>query len=132
MTDGYEDDDGEAGTDEDVGGTEVFTRDINLTADLIACIDFRVTPSDSTDDLELNLYNSISGGWTGLERKWKPTLTVENDDNEFIYHYNIVEAYGPGHYRWGLVRSGSTTTFEVKVVHATARDWTVRRPNQNE
>lgn len=132
MTNGYTDG-GVAGIDTDVGGTEVFTNDIDLTKDLGASFDFDFTPSDDVDDVILTLYARNDDQWTGFELDWKNApITVSNPGTRFIYHYRLTKEQGAGHVRWGMKRSGSSTTFDVKVSHVQTRTWDVRRPDQTE
>lgn len=103
------------GADADIDGTEKYTADIDLSVWSGASIDFKFTGSDSTDNLLLNIYNSRDGSWAGTEIVWKSQLTVENSGLQSKYHYTIPEAYQPGYYRFGMMRSGSTTTFDIEV-----------------
>lgn len=104
-----------SGTDADLDGTERFTEDIDLSVWSGASIDFKFTASDSTDNLLLNIYNTRDGNWEDFELAWKSQLTVENSGAQSKYHYTIPETYQPGHFRFGMVRSGSTTTFDIEV-----------------
>lgn len=106
-----------SGTDADLDGTEKYTDSIDLSVWSGASIDFKFTGTDSTDNLLLNIYNSRSGSWEGSEIIWKSQLTVENNGSESIYHYTIPETYQPGFFRFGMLRSGSTTTFDITVNH---------------
>jgi hypothetical protein len=114
-----------SGTDADVDGTERFagdtTTDIDLTLHTYAVVDIKFTGSDATDDLYLNWYKRRDISWTGNELRWKSQLTIANDGTETEYHYTITPAFGPGHFRLGMVRSGSTTTFDIIVVVRTGR-----------
>lgn len=123
TTDGYTDQDGVAGTDADVAGTEVFSGDIDLTVQQGAEIHFMFDADGSTDDLRLALYKRNDATWTGNEIAWKPAasyITVANDGTETEYHFTIPPEYGSGHYRWGMVRSGTTNSFDI---HVTMRQW---------
>lgn len=120
VTDGYTDSEGNAGTDTDVAGTELFTSDIELTVQQGAEVHFKFDADGSTDDLLLTLYKRNDVTWTGNEAAWRPVLTAANDGTETEYHYTISPDAGAGHYRWGMVRSGSTNTFDI---HVTLRKW---------
>lgn len=111
------------GTGLDVAGTEYFSDDIDLTDKTFAVCDFKFLGTDSTDDLKLRLYKRGDSTWTGNEIRWKTELTVENPGTEQEYHYTIPKEYGPGHYRWGMIRSGSTTSFDIKVTCHRAYLW---------
>lgn len=104
-----------SGPDPDLDGTEKYTADIDLSVWSGASIDFLFTASDSTDVLLLNIYNCRDGSWSGEEIVWKSQLIVENSGSQSKYHYTIPETYQPGHYRFGMLRSGSTTTFDIQV-----------------
>ena len=114
-----------SGTDDDIAGTEKFTGDIDMTEYTNVEIDFRFDANNSTDDLYLKLYKRNDDVWTGYELQWKSTLTVENSGTETIYHYTIPLEYGAGYYRFGMVRSGSTTTFDMDVRYTKQRTWNV-------
>lgn len=109
QTDGY------SGSDADIDSTERYTSDIDLTVETGSSIDFKFDGTDATDDWYLQIYNRRNNAWEAIEEGWKSLLTVSNDGTETIYHYTIPETYQPGHYRFGMVRTGSTTTFEMLV-----------------
>ena len=108
------------GTDPDIDGTERFTDDIDLTVQLGAIIDFLFDGSDALNDLVINLYKRRDNSWSGDEIA-VTSITVENDGNEHLYHFTIEESYGAGHYRFGMVRSGGATTFDIDVEMRTYR-----------
>jgi len=106
LTDGY------SGSDADLDGTERFTSDIDLTRETGAAVDFKFDASGATDDLVISLYQTIQSSWDGDEIAiW--TGTVDSDGTEDIYTFSILPSYGAGHYRFGMVRSGTTDTFEM-------------------
>lgn len=109
ATDGY------GGTDSDLDDTERYTSDIDLSLFTGAELDFTFDGIDTTDDLYLYLYKRRDSSWSGNELAWKTRLTASNDGTESEYHYSIPSEYGVGHYRFGMVSSGSTTTFEISV-----------------
>jgi hypothetical protein len=119
VTDGY------SGSDADVAGTEVFTDDIDLTVRQGAEVHFKFDGDNATDDLLLTVYKRNDATWTGNEAAWKAAKTVDNDGTETEYHFSIPAQFTAGHYRFGMVRSGSTTTFDI---HVTMRRW---RPTQS-
>lgn len=119
--------DGEGGEDPDIDGTEKFTENIDLTRFTSGDLDFHFTGSDGTDDLVFNLYQRNDSGWEDIELTWKAQFTITNPGTKKIFHYTIPRIYGPGHYRFGLLRSGSTTTFDLKVTLRTSRLWNVVR-----
>ena len=114
QTDGY------GGTHNDVDNTERFTDDIDLTIRKGVSVDFKFDGSNATDDLNIKLYKRRDSTWEGTESAWKSTLVISNSGSETIYHYTIPRAYEPGHYRFGLVSEGATTTFEIEV---SLREW---------
>ena len=122
QTNGY------TGTDADIAGTELFTDDIDLTEYTNAEIDFKFDANDATDDLYLHIYKRGDITWTGTELRWKSRLVVENSGAETIYHYTIPIDYGSGHYRFGMVRSGATTTFDIEVKVWLSRTRKLMRP----
>lgn len=119
KTDGY------GGTDTDVT-TIQYTDNIDLTLALGANIDFKFDASGATDDLVLTLYkrrqSETDEAWGAIEEeKW--STTISSSGAEAIYNFTLGETYGPGHYRFGMARSGSTDTFEVD---ANLRYWKQR------
>ena len=114
------------GSDDDVADTMKYTDDIDLTEKKMVKLSFRIKPTCATDDLILSLFTRHNENWTGFETRWKTALTVENAGDEQIYSYIIPEAYGPGHYRWGM-QSGATTIFDIELRGTKGRTWTVRR-----
>ena len=116
-----------SGTDIDVAGTEKFSLDIDLTEYTFAIVDVKFLGTDATDDLKLRLYKRGDSSWTGNEIMWKSELIVENPGTEKEYQYTIPREYGPGHYRFGMIRSGSTTSFDVKITSRKARIWVLKR-----
>jgi len=115
-----------SGADADIS-TEKFTDDIDLTEYPNVDIHFKFLGNNATDDLYLKLYKRNDSVWTGNELQWKSTLTIENDGTETEYHYTIPMNYGAGHYRFGMVRSGSTTTFDIQVDYRISRSWNLMR-----
>ena len=115
----YEDSDSElyktnlySGGDADIAGTEVFTSDIDLTTYMGATVDFQFDASGNTDDLILKLYRRRDSSWDDDEIA-QHQVTVSSDGSEDIYTYTIDQ--GAGHFRFGMVRSGSTDTFDIDV-----------------
>ncbi len=102
------------GSDADIAGTELFTSNIDLTKETGAAIDFAFDASGATDDLVLALYKRRLSTWVGTEiAVW--SATVDSDGTADIYHFDIDESYGAGYFRWGMVRSGVTDTFDINV-----------------
>jgi len=112
-----------SGVDDDAAGIEVFTDDVDLTEYTNAEVDVKFAGSNATDDLYLSIYKRNDSNWSGNEQRWKSRITIENDGTETEYHYTIPMVYGSGHYRFGFVRSGSTTTFELLVSVIKSRTW---------
>lgn len=102
------------GSDSDIAGTELFTSNIDLTQETGAAIDFAFDASGATDDLVLALYKRRLSTWTGTEiAVW--SATVDSDGTADIYTFDIDATYGAGYFRFGMVRSGSSDTFDIDV-----------------
>jgi hypothetical protein len=103
------------GSDSDVAGTELFTSAIDLSANKAVVIDIKHDSSGTTDDLTVNIYRSLDTTWDGDETAIN-SVAVPSDGSEDIYSlgFGRHNGYGPGIYRLGLVRSGSTDTFDVE------------------
>ena len=101
------------GSDDDVT-TEKYTKTIDLAFNRAACIDIKHDSDGTTDDLVVNIYRSTDNVWDGDEQAIN-SVTIPSDGSEDIYSLNIsyYAGYGPGYYRLGLIRSGSTDTFAV-------------------
>jgi len=110
-----------SGVHTDIDDTERYTDDIDLSVYSGAQVDFKFTPADATDDLVFTLYKRRNSSWSGNEIGWKGAVTVENAGSEAEFHYTIPENYQPGHYRFGLKSSSSTTTFDIEVKMRTWR-----------
>ena len=119
STDGY------SGSDADIDGTERFTSDIDLTRETGAAVDFTFDASGATDDLVISLYKTVQSSWDGDEIAIYST-TVDSDNSEDIFHFDITKSYGAGHYRFGMVRSGTTDTFDINVEMRRYHDSTFR------
>ena len=105
---------GYGGSDADVDDAERYTKDIDLTVNTGAAVDFKFDGSGGTDDLILSLYKRRNADWDGDEiAVW--SITIASDGSEDIYHFTIDECYGAGHYRFGMKSSGSTDTFEIDI-----------------
>ncbi len=104
--------DGNGGTNPDVDDTERYTNDIDLTEERGATITIKFDGSDATDDLIISLYARQDDAWEDVEIALS-SVTVASDGSEDIYTITITPAYGAGHYRIGMVRSGASTTFEI-------------------
>lgn len=113
KTDGY------SGSDADIDNTEKFTSDIDLTIQLGAVIDFKFDGTNGTDNITFNLYKRRDSSWDGDEIALS-TASDTNDGSEDIYTKTITESLGAGHYRFGMVSAGASTTFEMD---AEMRTW---------
>lgn len=112
------------GADADIAGTQLYTDNIDMSMVTDALVDFLFDASDATDDLLLYIYKRGDSTWVGTEIAWKSVLTVDNDGTSHTYHYTIPKDYRGGHYRFGMVRSGVTTTFDIQVTVHTFRETT--------
>jgi len=107
------------GSDTALDNTGSFTADIDLTVNIGAAIDFNFDGSGSTDDLILSLYKRRDENWNDGEiALWG--ITITSDGSEDVYHFTIDNSYGAGHFRFGMMSSGSTDTFEIDVE---MREW---------
>jgi hypothetical protein len=102
-----------------VAGTEIFSDVKNLkTAGWTGfSVDITFDGDNATDDLDLKLYKRITDStFVGTEIA-KATITITSDGSVDIYNFEFMPRdSGPGYYRYGLVRSGSSTTFTVTAV----------------
>jgi hypothetical protein len=106
------------GTKDDVDGTEQYSADIDLTQRPgITCkVTFAEIGADSNDNLLIKLYYNTDSTWDGDEIVEK-TVVCTNDGSEDIKNIRInARASGYGHCRFGVVRDGSTDTFDVEIV----------------
>lgn len=102
-----------SGSDSDIGGTQLYTSDIYLSDEDGANVDFKFDCSGTTDNLKLYLYRRRDASWDGDEKAiWSTTVT--SDGSEDIYTFSL-SGYGRAHYRFGMVRTGSTDTFDIDV-----------------
>lgn len=108
------------GSDPDVGTTERFTADIDLTQKLFAVCHLTFDASGATDDLKLRLFRSLDGSWDGDELEILST-TIDSDGSEDLWSFTIGPDFGPGHYHLGLKSSGSTDTFDIDLAVRFAR-----------
>ena len=99
-----------------------FTPDIDLTVSLEAVVDFKVTPSGSTDGLIIALYKRRDENWDDAEQAiWSTVIAASA--SEWIYHFTILESYGAGHYRFLVDSEGGTNTFDVDIAYHASRIW---------
>ena len=103
------------GTHDDIDNAgDNFTPDIDLTVDLEAAVDFKVTPSGSTDGFIIKLYKRRDADWDDTEQEiWSTTLAASA--SEYTYHYTILRRYGAGHYRFLVDSAGGTNTFDADI-----------------
>ena len=112
------------GIDDDINDIEKYTSTIDMHVVTDALIDFTFTPTNATNDIYIRLYKRGDDNWTGKEIQWKSVILVENIGPEQTYHYTIPIAYRGGHYRFGIVSTGATTTFDILVTVTTFRETT--------
>jgi hypothetical protein len=101
-----------SGTDPDVGSTQQFTADIDLTQKVFAVCELKFDASGATDDLKVSLYRRLDSSWDGDELEILAT-TIDSDGSEDLWSFTIGPDFGPGHYRFGLRSSGSTDSFDI-------------------
>jgi hypothetical protein len=101
-----------SGTDPDVGGTQQFCADLDLTQKLFAVCELKFDASGSTDDLRVSLYRRLDSSWDGDELEIL-AATIDSDGSEDLWSFTIGPDFGPGHYRLGLKSTGATDTFDV-------------------
>jgi hypothetical protein len=109
-----------SGTDPDVGTTQQFTADIDLTQRVFAVCEITFLASGATDDLKVSLYRSLDNVWDGDELEILST-TIDSDGTEDLWSTTIGPDFGPGHYRFGLKASGVTNTFDINFETRLAR-----------
>jgi hypothetical protein len=99
TTDGY------GGSDSDLDGTERFSDTVNLQASGHegAQLHLSYDASGTTDDLEVYIYASLDG------------LSLDNNAGAESEWDFFVEKYA--FFQVGMVRSGSTDTFEAKLTY---------------
>jgi len=101
-----------SGADPDVGSTQQFSADIDLTQKLFAVCELKFDASGTTDDLRVSLYRSLDNSWDGDELEVFAT-TVDSDGSEDLWSFTLGPDFGPGHYRFGLKSTGATDSFDV-------------------
>ncbi len=101
-----------SGADPDVGSTQQFCADIDLTRLLFAVCELKFDASGATDDLKVSLYRRIDDSWDGDELEIFAT-TLDSDGSEDLWSFVLGPDFGPGHYRFGLKSTGATDTFDV-------------------
>lgn len=110
------------GNDDIDNGGDNFTDNIDLTVDLEANVDFKITPSGSTDGLIIKLYKRRDETWDGAEQElWSTTLAASA--SEYIYNYTITRAHGAGHFRFLVDSAGATDTFDADIAMHKSRNW---------
>lgn len=101
-----------SGTDPDVGATQQFSADIDLTQKLFAVCELKFDATGATDDLRVSLYRRLDSSWDGDELELFAT-TIDSDGSEDLWSFTLGPDFGPGHYRFGLKSSGSIDTFDI-------------------
>lgn len=110
ATDGY------SGSDTDVT-TEQYTAAIDLTEKTGVSFDVTFDGDNSTDDLIISIYKRITNSTFDNDEIARAAITVSSDGSEDIFSFELLaEDMGPGYYRLGLKRSGSSTTFDVQII----------------
>ena len=105
---------GYGGSDHEINDLIRHTLDIDLTSKLGAAVDFKFNATGGTDQLVVSLFKRRDTKWSGTEIAiWSGN--VANDGSEDVYHFTIDEAYGAGHFRFGLNSAGATDTFQIDV-----------------
>ena len=106
---------GYSGSDTDVAGTQLYTDAIDLTQSLGASFDITFDGDNATDDLLFRVYKRIADSTFESTEIAFWSTTIDSDGTEDIYVFDIPESWGPGYYRFGMIRSGSATTFDVEI-----------------
>ncbi len=101
-----------SGVNPDVGSTQQFSADIDLTQRLFAVCELKFDAGGVTDDLRVSLYRCLDGSWDGDELELFAT-TIDSDGSEDLWSFTLGPDFGPGHYRFGLRSTGSTDTFDI-------------------
>jgi len=101
-----------SGANPDVGSTQQFSADIDLTQKLFAACELKFDASGATDDLRVSLYRRLDSVWDGDELELFAT-TIDSDGSEDLWSFTLGPDLGPGHYRFGLKSSGSTDSFDI-------------------
>jgi hypothetical protein len=107
------------GTDtNDVTDTEQYSINIDLNGKGGIKLQTRfveISGTSETDSLLIRVYNALDNSWEDIE------VDVKEHDcgtaaSEIIKTINIdTEVYGPGHCRLGVLASGGTNPFDVKI-----------------
>ena len=104
------------GTDADIGSSEVFTNDVDLETNgyqgaiLLIKGTFVASP---TDDLEIKVYGSLDGDYSGNENPVLAYTLEKVDGGENVMQ--TVPIFTVPHFRIGLKSSGTTDTIDAKV-----------------
>jgi hypothetical protein len=109
-----------SGSDPDVGSTPCFSATLDLTQKLFAVCELKFDASGATDDLKVSLYRSLDGAWDGDELPLL-SLVIDSDGSEDLWSMTIGPDFGPGCYRFALVSTGATDTFDVDLAARYAR-----------
>ena len=104
------------GTDADIGSSEAFTNNVDLETNgyqgaiLVVKGTFVASP---TDDLEIRVYGSLDGNYSGNENPVLAYTLEKVDGGENVMQ--TVPIFTVPHFRIGLKSSGTTDTIDAKV-----------------
>ena len=104
------------GSDADIGSSEVFTGDVDLETNGYqgALLEVKGTfVASPTDDLEIRVYGSLDGNYSGNENPVLAYTLEKVDGGENIMQ--TVPIFTVPHFRVGLKSSGTTDTIDAKV-----------------
>jgi hypothetical protein len=109
-------------SDTNVGSVFVYTDNIDLSANIYATVEFTFDGDDATDDIEWELYLSYNSSWDGDEITIA-SFVAYSDGSVDIKTIQIGPhlGLGPGHYRFGMKSSDTTTTFTVVAIYVATK-----------
>jgi hypothetical protein len=105
------------GSDGDVAGTQLYTNDIDLETDGHEGVQILINgyPNGATDELYLYIYASLDG--TNFDTVPMYSQAMPNNGASTEVLLTILLAPAPLHLRIGMIRSGSTDSWAVEIIH---------------
>lgn len=96
--------------------TEQYTDAVDLTGETGVSFDVTFDGDNATDDLVVSIYKRITDNTFDGDEIARAVITVSSDGSEDIFSFELLQTdMGPGYYRIGLKRSGTSTTFTVTI-----------------
>ena len=121
VTDAYKTDAADISVSDDVDNTEQYSEEIVVTGwhdgITVDCKFIELSGTTQTDELYLNIYRIRNGVWVAGKQIVVAAIDCGNVGVSAGYKIKSItisaKASDPGHYKLGVVSSGSTNVFDV-------------------